>query len=278
MNKLAAWVKGVFAPDAGAPANQGIYETTEEDGVHAADVYRRGRAITESIARRRGIEPVFYWQPLLVGGALYRRTARMVGPPTIDISGALARHGEVYLDGGHTNEAGARIVAERIWQTLGPKVARRSTHFRTRPRAEPTTTVTTPTTTTTPGELLGRTELAVAGLSSDPCLLDDVVTRFPLLAAATPSELDRLVGVGESWFSWLAGSARSDGRPADADTLDAARPDLAAELRAGFARHGSVRISQMPTLARSDVRAAIAGRIVAVYSGCPAITGDDDSG
>ncbi|MEZ5205243.1 MAG: hypothetical protein R2701_12940 [Acidimicrobiales bacterium] len=40
------------------------------------------------------------------------------------IIGALDGHQDVYFDQVHTNEVGARIVAERMWATLAPEVAR----------------------------------------------------------------------------------------------------------------------------------------------------------
>lgn len=46
-----------------------------------------------------------------------------ISAPTINVSDALDDHQGVYIDGGHTNEEGARLVAERLWRELEPQIA-----------------------------------------------------------------------------------------------------------------------------------------------------------
>jgi hypothetical protein len=99
------------------------YSKTIDDARNAVEVYERGRDLTLHLARTYDVRPFLYWQPV-VQGPTEVWAARNVGPPTIDISDALDGNRHVYIDGGHTNEEGARIVAERIWADLEPAVRR----------------------------------------------------------------------------------------------------------------------------------------------------------
>jgi hypothetical protein len=98
------------------------YQKPIEDAQRAVDVYERGRGFTQYLAAEYDVDTVFFWQPVRAGEADLWAAAN-VSPPTIDVSDALDSHQEVYIDGGHTNEEGARIVAERLWQELRPLVA-----------------------------------------------------------------------------------------------------------------------------------------------------------
>ena len=130
--KTARWLRDVVDPVAGAatgpPARQGAdggttnYVKTEEDARRAVDVYERGRYLTMSLAERHDVTPLLLWQPQLKGEPEIW-AAEHISEPTIDISDTLEEHVEVFIDGGHTNEEGARIVAERIWEELRPLVA-----------------------------------------------------------------------------------------------------------------------------------------------------------
>lgn len=98
------------------------YPTTVQDGVDAGRVYQRWKPVTLSIARRSGVKPFLFWQPVGYDGPPQQAAREEIGSTTIDIHDALEDHPEVFIDGGHTNEEGARIVAERLWETLGPAV------------------------------------------------------------------------------------------------------------------------------------------------------------
>jgi len=65
------------------------------------------------LADRHEIVPAFFWQPVqLDPGTPYRRLAEGLPEPVIDLSSVLDDPpGPVYLDGGHTNELGAELVA-----------------------------------------------------------------------------------------------------------------------------------------------------------------------
>ncbi|MEZ5320890.1 MAG: SGNH/GDSL hydrolase family protein [Microthrixaceae bacterium] len=124
LHMVARWLRRVLDPPAGAAIAQQIEypPPTAADADRAADVYRRARMMTTALAVERGAVPLFFLQPVrhsAVGSRMYSR----IGPPSIDVSDVLDGHEEVYLDGNHHNEKGARIVAARLWHTLAPRVS-----------------------------------------------------------------------------------------------------------------------------------------------------------
>lgn len=132
IQKIVRRVSDVVAPPAGASesvvtqSDDGDQLSTEyvkgvEDAERAVDVYERGRYMTTDLAERYDVDPVFFWQPVMVGEAEEWANDH-ISPPTINVSDALDRHQNVFIDGGHTNEEGARIVAERLWQDLQPRI------------------------------------------------------------------------------------------------------------------------------------------------------------
>ncbi|MEZ5320889.1 MAG: hypothetical protein R2698_02190 [Microthrixaceae bacterium] len=232
LHMVARWLRRVFVPDAGAaPATrsqQVVYpQPTDEDVDRAADVYKRGRSMTAALAKARGIRAMFYLQPKHLSPP-DRRLVSEIGPPSIDISDTLEDHDDVFIDGTHHNEKGARIVAQRLWDTLGPAVARVSNRLHRAPdpsrnrrsddsgpsvTTAPTSTTTTSTTTTTVAtttvappvsSTIGPAALAslVTRLGSDPCVASPVrdvagVTRASndADAAILGSTMQRLVGL-----------------------------------------------------------------------------------
>jgi hypothetical protein len=98
------------------------YPTTEQDGTDAGRVYRRWKPVTYALSRKYGVKPFLFWQPIRLDGTPQQAARAEMGSSTIDIHDALEDHPEVYIDNGHTNEEGARIVAERIWETMRPAV------------------------------------------------------------------------------------------------------------------------------------------------------------
>ena len=93
-------------------------------GADAADVYVRARDFISDTAERRGIDAAFYWQPIPEAqySEAYEVATSMIGDDTIDISDALDGRQDVFFDQVHTNEVGAQLVAERIWETLEEQV------------------------------------------------------------------------------------------------------------------------------------------------------------
>lgn len=108
-------------------------------------IYSEGVAVSHDIAARHGFEVVHFWQPNIytkvpnpaeldaweVGGyrtwdrdwyaSVYSGARERIPESVIDISDALdATNQAVMIDHVHTNELGARLVAERIFAELGP--------------------------------------------------------------------------------------------------------------------------------------------------------------
>jgi len=98
------------------------YRITVQDAKDAIDVYERGRALTLELSRSHGVEPLLFWQPRGYYGPPEAWAIDHLTAPTIDIHDALDDHRDTYIDGGHTNEEGARLVAEVIWDHLRSSV------------------------------------------------------------------------------------------------------------------------------------------------------------
>ena len=105
------------------PAHGGTtYTTTEQDGIDAGRVYARGQLLTRAIAAAHDVPALFFWQPIGYDNAPEQRARESLPDGTIDIHTVLQDHPEVFIDGGHTNEEGARIAAEAMWKRLAPQV------------------------------------------------------------------------------------------------------------------------------------------------------------
>jgi hypothetical protein len=132
VHSLAHKVVGLLSEPAGAQDDGGVtvdgdgqrrYPTTPEDGTDAGRVYERSKALTVSIAERADVPVRFFWQPVLAQGEPDRRARAELSASTTDLSDVLDDHPEVFLDGAHTNEEGARLVAEALWAELRPAIA-----------------------------------------------------------------------------------------------------------------------------------------------------------
>jgi hypothetical protein len=100
----------------------GVYDTDVQDGVDAGKVYMRSQRLTRALSKQYDVPTLFFWQPVKMFNPPDTAARRQIEAPTIDISELLLDHQDVYIDGAHTNEEGARIVAERLWEDLEPKV------------------------------------------------------------------------------------------------------------------------------------------------------------
>ena len=99
------------------------YLKTISDAQRAIGVYERGRDLTISLAELHEVQPLFFWQPVTVGAPELWAIDHL-SDPTVDISDSLDARMDVYIDGGHTNEEGASLVAERIWVDLERQLRR----------------------------------------------------------------------------------------------------------------------------------------------------------
>lgn len=101
---------------------------TDHDTVAAAaDIHRRFVSVAGSLAVAHGVEPHFFWQPARPGDdatRLYPALTDRIGEPVVDLSGALdgVSSDDVYVNDAHTNERGARLVAEQLWLVLRAQV------------------------------------------------------------------------------------------------------------------------------------------------------------
>jgi lysophospholipase L1-like esterase len=84
------------------------------------ETYLRMLDLAEFLAEEHGVRPAFFWQPVrLPDDSPYYELAAGLPAPVVDLTDALDDPpGEVYLDGGHTNELGARLVAEAMYPHL----------------------------------------------------------------------------------------------------------------------------------------------------------------
>lgn len=126
VQKFLGKVHDLFATAPAGAAALPQDTATDRAGRAAARVYLRARRISLALAADHRVRPVFFWQPQqnTYDPTSPRHAADpLVRAPTINIADAMGdRAGEVYLDGGHTNELGARLVAEAMWKHLEPLV------------------------------------------------------------------------------------------------------------------------------------------------------------
>jgi len=111
-------VRAWWAPTAGADVASSW--SPADEVAAAAENYDRGARLIEFLANERGIETQLFWQPRLGGRERHESIISQIETPIIDISDALDAHPETYFDDMHTNEYGARLVAEELWESLRP--------------------------------------------------------------------------------------------------------------------------------------------------------------
>ncbi|QXC60284.1 hypothetical protein KSP35_18390 [Aquihabitans sp. G128] len=106
----------------GANGSVSNYQTTPQDGTDAGKVYENGKQLTMALSKRYDVRSFLFWQPVGYNGEAQQNARDLLTSPTIDIADTLAAHPEVFIDGGHTNEEGARLVAVEIWKHVKPAV------------------------------------------------------------------------------------------------------------------------------------------------------------
>jgi hypothetical protein len=212
---------GARTQDAGGD----IYVATPEDAEAAVEVYERGRAMTLHLAERAGVEPLFVWQPLL-GGAVEDRAEELVSSPTVNLGDALDEHPEVFVDGAHTNERGAELVAERLWRELAPKLGRSARRTDSPASTDPdagSTTTTVPQRSN--AEILAVATTALDEALGDPCEVERWKVWLGSLRATDAAEAEQ-VGLLAGRFLVALAAAGQAQDPAAARVL----VDMAASL------------------------------------------------
>ncbi|HWJ62334.1 MAG TPA: hypothetical protein VNS19_10215 [Acidimicrobiales bacterium] len=100
--------------------------TSDEIAAVAIGTYRRGRDLTDFIAAEHDIPVRHFLQPQYYSElGVWTYIQDHWPQPTTDLTDSVeARRDEVFIDGVHTNELGARLVAEAMWAQLRPDVQR----------------------------------------------------------------------------------------------------------------------------------------------------------
>lgn len=132
--------------DQSFPPNKAPVEATAASSLTAAQ-YRRGVLVGRTLAAEAGVEIVHFWQPRLdtkkfapadrpaferIGALPPSQSRKWVDPvlpladvDVVDLTAAFDQLTEpVFIDWGHTNELGARVAAEAIYQHLRPDLER----------------------------------------------------------------------------------------------------------------------------------------------------------
>lgn len=108
----------------GDPVGEGAYTssaTPEQQRDAALGIYRRAIDLTGAVLDDRDTPVRFFWQPTKAGWDP-SVTDRLPDEVT-DVSHALDGHeDELYIDEVHTNEAGAHLMAQALWDELRPQV------------------------------------------------------------------------------------------------------------------------------------------------------------
>lgn len=96
--------------------------TPEAQATAALAVYDRATDLVTLLAAEHGMTARFFWQPTRAGWP--PSITEQLPDGVVDLSGVLdGRQDELYIDEVHTNEEGARLVAEAIWAEIGPDLA-----------------------------------------------------------------------------------------------------------------------------------------------------------
>lgn len=117
-----------------AIARAGAAERLSPEGAVMAqrvlDIYERGRVLADALADLHGVEPVHFWQtvPGPIAESPFEAVDNAIAPPTINVTDVYddVPRDDVFIDEVHTNEVGARMMAERMWETLRPLLESRS--------------------------------------------------------------------------------------------------------------------------------------------------------
>lgn len=222
VRKLGRWVRATVDPPAGASTGTAAqdgggavdeagdaggedlgvnYVKSQVDGERALDVYERGRAVTDFLAREYGVTPLFLWQPQMAGPVEIWVNERMTAP-TINISDALDATPEVYIDGGHTNEEGARLVAERIWPDLRLQLAER-TGGRV-PGGATREPASAGAGAPTPAAMIAGLESTFDQVAAEQCDLGAWSAQLGAVRATTPAEVERVATLASRFLTVLS--------------------------------------------------------------------------
>lgn len=117
--RVGSWLASLVGRDPSSP-----FEVQADVADEAVAVYRRGRAVIQDLAATYGVATLLTWQPHREPPPGYLEAGRALAPETVDVSCALDHVDPdlTYLDRVHTNEDGARVVAQALWPLIEPDV------------------------------------------------------------------------------------------------------------------------------------------------------------
>ncbi|MCX6525952.1 MAG: hypothetical protein NTX58_14515 [Actinobacteria bacterium] len=289
VQQLVRAVKGFFDPAAGASelsVAQGdsgdsrqngtssqseagfgdTYVKTQQDAARALDVYSRGRALTTFLAEEHGVIPVFFWQPVSAGEAEKWANAN-ISAPTINISDALNSREDVYIDGGHTNEEGARIVAERIWDSLAPvlKTQRADLPRGAKPATPKVPVVPPAQAVPTSEEMFEAARSSLDAAEATPCSLGSWSSQLAVLRASDPAAVAKVVALSQRFLLLLAAQMQPE-QSALKGSLTTASERLDQQAAAAKVDPSLPLLEQLPLANDAEFRTVLESALVALGS------------
>jgi lysophospholipase L1-like esterase len=115
---------GAIVPPAAAQEGAPFRPPTPAQYADAFEVYARAVELATWTAGRHGTRVEFFWQPSSGDNdPVPKPDLTGLLPPVVhDIRDTFDGHADdaVFIDGGHSNELGARLLGEAIWQEIAP--------------------------------------------------------------------------------------------------------------------------------------------------------------
>jgi hypothetical protein len=103
------------------PGNEDLVAgTTEEETEAALDIYGRANAMIQDLGEDHDTPVRFFWQPSKAGypPEVFERLPEGV----TDLTGVFGGDTSVFYDEVHTDEVGAEVIAQAMWDQLGPEL------------------------------------------------------------------------------------------------------------------------------------------------------------
>ena len=103
-----------------------VHGSPEEQATAALGIYERAQRLVHDLADRDGTPVRFFWQPQAAGWPA--SVTERLPADVVDLSHTFdGREQELYFDVVHTNEEGARLLAEAMWDAVAADLAGGST-------------------------------------------------------------------------------------------------------------------------------------------------------
>ena len=111
-----------FVPAAGAAPSDAVDGSPDPLVRDVAAVYERSVGMARAVAEASEVPALFFWQPIKDPSPRYVAIADELPEGVIDITDAYDGVSlPIFIDGGHTNELGARVVAEAMYDWIRPQ-------------------------------------------------------------------------------------------------------------------------------------------------------------